>query len=89
MNFLKWNMTTNRRYISMIIAVMLSVLVCRADGIADLFAPVFSGATHRVKSGEIKGQKLKGRFDGMGIIRYKNKDIYFGDISDEIGRAHV
>lgn len=68
----------------MIIAVMLSVLVCRADGIADLFAPVFSGATHRVKSGEIKGQKLKGRFDGMGIIRYKNKDIYFGDISDGV-----
>ena len=75
-------MKMNRRNILVTLAVMLSALVCRADGITDLFVPVFSGVTHKVKHGIIKGQKLKGRFDGMGLIRYKNGDIYYGDVSD-------
>ena len=53
-------MKMNRRNILVTLAVMLSALVCRADGITDLFVPVFSGVTHKVKHGIIKGQKLKG-----------------------------
>lgn len=60
----------------------LSSMWISAENLTDYFSPIFSQATSKVKGGQIKGQKLKDRFDGMGVIRAKNGDIYFGDISD-------
>ncbi len=72
----------NKRIIFLVCIIMFSVPFLGAENIVDLFAPIFYHNTSKIKLGQIKGQKLKGRFDGMGVIKLKNGDIYFGDISD-------
>lgn len=61
---------------------MFSAHLLSAENIVDFFDPIFSHNSYKIKIGQIKGQKLKGRYDGMGVIKLKNGDIYFGDISD-------
>lgn len=70
---------------SLILALLigtLSVACYATDNVVNDFAQVFSIKSEKVKGGRIKGQKLKGKYDGMGVIRFNNDDIYFGDIND-------
>lgn len=45
---------------------------------------VFEKTTGKGKWGEIKGQKIKGKINGMGIIRSKDGAVYAGDIYDKL-----
>ena len=62
----------------------MSSMTSVADNITAPFDKVFSHKYEKTKNGIYKGQKLKGKRDGMGVIRYKNSDIYFGDVREGI-----
>lgn len=68
------------------ILIVLSAAFCSADNTTSFFEPIFEGCKEKVKTGKIRGQKLKGRYDGLAVIKQKNGDIYFGDVQD--GKPH-
>lgn len=45
---------------------------------------VFEKTTGKGKWGEIKGQKIKGKINGMGIMRSKDGAVYAGDIYEKL-----
>lgn len=53
-----------------------------AENLVDLFAPIFRHNVSSIKLGIVNGQKVKGSYNGMGIIKFQNGDIYFGDMLD-------
>lgn len=72
----------NKSIVTSILIVVLSFACFANDNTTLLFETTFSVKAEKVKGGKIRGQKLKGRYDGMGVIRFNNHDIYFGDVQD-------
>lgn len=72
----------NKLIVTSILIVVLSFACYANDNTTLLFEPTFSVKAEKVKGGKIRGQKLKGKYDGMGVIQFKNNDIYFGDVLD-------
>lgn len=73
------------RNVSFIIVVCLlwSVNVFADDyDFQQAFSAVFAQSTHKVKLGHYKGQELKGKYSGMGVINLKSGGIYYGDVAD-------
>ena len=56
--------------------------VAYGQDIQGAFAPVFAQSAHGVKLGKYKGQELKGKYSGMGVISLKSGGVYYGDVVD-------
>lgn len=68
-------------FLTLAMAVLLA-FACPAANTTSLFDPIFDGCKEKVKGGKIRGQKLKGKYDGLAAIKFNNGDIYFGDVRD-------
>lgn len=56
--------------------------VAYGQDIQGAFAPIFAQSAHGVKLGKYKGQELKGKYSGMGVISLKSGGVYYGDVVD-------
>lgn len=69
-------------YLIVIAALLGSINMYADDEFQETFSPVFAQSTHSSKLGRYKGQKVKGKLNGMGVINLKAGGVYYGDVND-------
>lgn len=62
--------------------------VAYGQDIQGAFAPVFAQSAHGVKLGKYKGQELKGKYSGMGVISLKSGGVYYGDVAEGVPEGY-
>ncbi|MCH5179578.1 MAG: hypothetical protein J1F13_07865 [Prevotellaceae bacterium] len=79
-----------KKVCSVLIACLLLSVGAVADGrdFQQAFAPVFAQSTHGVKLGKYKGQELKGKYSGMGVISLKSGGVYYGDVVEGVPEGY-
>lgn len=82
MPYLKLKSIMTKPTLLTITMFVLSVFYCNADNTTSLFEPIFEDYNEKVNGNKIRGQKLKGKYDGIAVIKFKNGDIYYGDVQN-------
>lgn len=68
-----------KNLLSIIICIFPSLLFGQNIDVNKYFAHTFDKSFVKCKHGKFKGQFLKGKCNGMGILQMKDKSLFFGD----------